>query len=324
MKVSVVIAAYNIEEYIERCLFSVINQTLKDIEIIVVNDGSKDGTLKKIEEIKSNDSRVKIIDQKNKGLVEARKSGLQLATSEYILFIDGDDWLELNCLELLYDKACSTNSDIVIYDAYQSYDDKRVAISTVSDDNLSNNWIENLFLGKVLPCIWSKFIRLEFIKMNCIQFPDNLSFAEDLALVSSLFLNNPKVNVLKQNLYNYYQRHDSITNKRSRKVLEINKAFSFVENQLTIKRVFDKYKKEFEYMIFMHMFDHWFLGEYVYDTDIGSILYNQYRSRKININNNHFILNQINSYKYGLRFRIRCYNKSYMVGKFYDSIRSEK
>ena len=129
MKVSIIIAAYNIDQYIERCINSIINQTLKDIEIIVVNDGSKDRTLDIIKDIASKDSRIKIIDKQNQGLIEARKSGMKIANGEYLLFVDGDDWLEIDTLEKLYKNAKSNNSDIVIYNAYNSYDNSKYKLN---------------------------------------------------------------------------------------------------------------------------------------------------------------------------------------------------
>ena len=99
MKVSVIIAAYNIEEYIERCIESVINQSEIEIEIIIVNDGSTDNTLNIIKKMSDLDERIIIINQKNQGLVEARKRGLKNANGKFILFLDGDDLLENNCVE---------------------------------------------------------------------------------------------------------------------------------------------------------------------------------------------------------------------------------
>ncbi|MDU4936124.1 MAG: glycosyltransferase family A protein, partial [Peptostreptococcaceae bacterium] len=102
MKVSIIIAAYNIEDYINRCLNSIVNQSFKDIEIIVVNDGSTDNTINIINNFAKNDVRIKVIDKKNGGLIEARKSGLARASGEYILFLDGDDWLHIEAIEKLY------------------------------------------------------------------------------------------------------------------------------------------------------------------------------------------------------------------------------
>lgn len=322
MKVSVIIAAYNIENYIKRCLLSIVNQTLKDIEVIVVNDGSTDTTLAKIKEIQSKYNIIKIVNQKNKGLIEARKSGLEIARGEYVLFVDGDDWLELNALELLYNNATNNKSDIVIYNAFSSFDDRKEKFNVIFDDNLhKNDYIKNLFLGKILPCIWSKFVKLEFIKSNNIKFPSNISFAEDLAAVASWFMYNPKISILKENLYNYYQRIDSITKKKSAKVLEVNKALSFIEDELIEKNIYSKYKKEFEYMVYKHLFETWFLKEYLNEENIGTKLYEQYKNRKINIKDNIIISKNINTYPISLRMRIKSYDKNYKYGKFYDNLR---
>ena len=94
-EVSVIIIAYNIEQYIEKCIKSVINQTFKEIEILIVNDGSTDKTLSIINEWALKDKRIKIINQVNKGAIEARKAGLDKCNGKYVLFVDGDDWLEL-------------------------------------------------------------------------------------------------------------------------------------------------------------------------------------------------------------------------------------
>ena len=152
MKASIIIAAYNIETYIRRCIISIINQTLKDIEIIVVNDGSTDNTLGIIKELYKLDNRIIIVNQENKGLIEARKSGLNIAKGEYILFVDGDDWLEINTLELLYNNAKENKSDIIIYNAFLSYDDRKEKFDVIFDSYIDeNDYIKNLYyLGSMI------------------------------------------------------------------------------------------------------------------------------------------------------------------------------
>ena len=117
-EVSVIIIAYNIEQYIEKCIKSVINQTFKEIEILIVNDGSTDKTLSIINEWALKDKRIKIINQVNKGAIEARKAGLDKCNGKYVLFVDGDDWLELNAIERLYNEIEQDQADIVVYNSY--------------------------------------------------------------------------------------------------------------------------------------------------------------------------------------------------------------
>jgi len=121
-KISLIVAAYNIEDYIERCVKSLINQTFTDIEIVIVNDGSTDGTLDKIKRVIKNDNRVKLINKKNEGVVAARKTGFINSTGEYILFIDGDDWLDVNTCQICNEKLIEDNYDILYYGYYMAYD----------------------------------------------------------------------------------------------------------------------------------------------------------------------------------------------------------
>ena len=113
-KVSVIIPVYNVEKYLSECLDSVVNQTLKDIEIICVNDGSPDGSAAILEEYAQKDNRIKVITQENRGLSEARNSGLKIASGEYIAFLDSDDYIDLKFFEQLYKRGIESNSDVVV------------------------------------------------------------------------------------------------------------------------------------------------------------------------------------------------------------------
>ena len=321
-KISVIVAAYNIEQYIERCLKSIINQTLNYIEIIVVNDGSTDNTLSKIKKIATYDNRIKVIDKINQGLIEARKSGLKQATGKYILFIDGDDWLEKEALNILYKKAEDDLADIVIYNAFDAYDngkkDKKIYKEFV---NSHSDYLKELFLSNLMPAIWSKLIRLEFIKSNNIEFPQDISYAEDLATSVSLFIKKPRISFISQSLYNYYKRHNSITNIISDKILEINTAIEFIEKKLKQEEIYYEYQKEFERMIYEHIFETRFLVINIGES-LHKKLYDQYINKKINIKNNEYILNIIQNYPIGLKVRVYLYLKNYIIGKIYDNFRN--
>ena len=114
VKVSVIVPAYNVEGYINDCLESLVNQTLKEIEIIVVNDGSTDRTSEIISKFSAKDSRMKIINQENQGLSAARNNGMQQATGEYIGFVDSDDYIDLDFYEKLYEAAKTNDADISV------------------------------------------------------------------------------------------------------------------------------------------------------------------------------------------------------------------
>ena len=112
-QISVVLPVYNVEEYLRQCLDSLANQTFEDFEVICVNDGSGDSSLSILEEYASEDERFKIISQENKGLSGARNTGMDYIKGKYTIFVDSDDWLELNALEKLYNKIIALDSDIL-------------------------------------------------------------------------------------------------------------------------------------------------------------------------------------------------------------------
>ena len=118
VKVSVVMPVYNVENYIEECLDSLINQTLKEIEIICVDDGSTDGTLKLLYKYEEADSRVKIIQQQNQYAGVARNNGMKHAVGEYIIFLDSDDFFEKTMLEKMYNEAKRTEADLVWWSGF--------------------------------------------------------------------------------------------------------------------------------------------------------------------------------------------------------------
>lgn len=111
MMISIIVPVYNSEKYIDRCLDSILNQTYKDLEIVLVNDGSNDQSLKILENYALRDTRIKVVNQENKGVAAARNTGLDNATGDYILYVDSDDWIENNMVERMVE--LSANADIV-------------------------------------------------------------------------------------------------------------------------------------------------------------------------------------------------------------------
>ena len=166
--VSIVIPVYNVEKYIEKCLLSVINQTYKNLEIIIVNDGTKDNSLKICEKIKQMDERVKIINQKNGGLSCARNTGIDNANGEYICFVDSDDFLENDFVEVLLNFAKEKNVDICACDFwYIDENDKKWTLKEKNDKMYSNiEAIKDILLDnqKTEVMTWNKIYKLDIFK----------------------------------------------------------------------------------------------------------------------------------------------------------------
>lgn len=114
--VSIIVPCYKVEQYLRQCVDSLINQTMKDIEIILVDDGSPDKSGEICDEYKAKDNRIKVIHKKNGGVSAARNDGLKVATGEYVVFVDSDDYVPVDAYELLYNKAIETSADMVIGD----------------------------------------------------------------------------------------------------------------------------------------------------------------------------------------------------------------
>ncbi len=321
IKVSVIIPAYNIEKYIEKCIKSILNQTLNSIEIIVINDGSTDNTLKKIKKFSDNNS-IKIIDKKNEGVVRVRECGLENSIGKYILFVDGDDWLEKNCIEELYNNAEANKSDVVLYNSYWSCEKGKRPVDTFNlKDNILEDPLRELFLGNIMPAIWAKFIKREFLITNEIQLPYGLAIAEDLAYVADVFMCRPKVNCISSNLYNYYSRSDSVTKTVDKRILDVDKALSLIQRKLKMKNMYNSYKYEFEKLAFQQLFIYRIYNSPKLEK-VNRVLYNLYKSRGIKIKRNNYILEDISKYNVGAKIRINIYVTNYNLGKIYDLCRN--
>lgn len=254
---SVIIPVYNTEQYIERCIESLINQTLNDIEIIIIDDGSTDKSLEIINSFKEKYSHMRVITQSNSGQGSARNAGINIAKGKYITFVDSDDWLEDRCLEELYSIAVNSEADIVIcnmkkvYDNYCRYDE----MPPFTKERLTRHeGIEEILKDKEIksyPC--AKLFRRELFVKNNILFPENMYY-EDLAIGIQLFYFSNKV--VLDNYYGYYylQRDDSSTRRIScRNVTDRLKALYMIKNFLSEKKIFIKYKKEFTRLCIFHM-----------------------------------------------------------------------
>ena len=319
IKASIVITAYNVESYIEKCIMSVINQTEKNIEIIIVNDGSTDCTLNKINILANYDKRIRIIDKKNEGVMKARYDGLEIAIGKYILFVDADDWIEKECIEQLYNNAECNNSDIVMYNSYIVTENDKKFISRINS-NKSDDYLKSILIGRTSQYLWDKFIKREFIINNKIPFKGDLNYAEDLFILANMYIYNPKISILNNALYNYLQREGSLTKKINEKVIDIDRALNYIEILLREKYKYFKYDKEFEMCVYLNLYIY-----IIIDSDITSkyrkSIYKVYKHKKINIKDNEYIKNYNKKYNFLGQIRIKIYDKSYMIGVLYDTFR---
>lgn len=318
--VSVIIAAYNVELYIDRCLDSIVQQTLKDIEIIVVNDGSTDKTLEKLLIYANKDNRIKIVDKKNEGLIEARKSGLEVSSGEFLMFVDADDWLDIRACEKLYKKAMELDLDILCYGLYHAFDD-RLEIKNIYDFKLARGeeYLNLVLLNKARANIVLQLLKREFLIRNNIIFPSDITYAEDLAITVTLACNEPIVGTLNEPLYYYYQRENSVTNKVSNKVFDVELAINSIRKELDQKGYMEKYYYEFEYLMFIHLYYHRVIAV-GYTGEIHKALYDKWKEKKLNIKNNKYYKEFISTMTIREKLKLILYNANYNLGNIYSVI----
>lgn len=249
MKVSVIVPVYNVEKYLDKCLNSLVNQTLKDIEIIVINDGSTDNSEKIIKKYQKKHKNIKYIKKNNGGVSEARNVGLEQATGEYIGFLDSDDWLEENMYEKLYNKAKKEDFDIVACDTQAIFPTKKTYISS----NIKNDYVKNTELMiDAYAVIWNKIYKKEIIKD--IKFKKDMNFCEDVEFLYMVYSKVKKIGVLKEPLHNYLQREGSLTYVYDEKLYKLIEAMDDVVEYYKKNKIYYKYKNELEYTYVRYLY----------------------------------------------------------------------
>ena len=244
-KVSIIVPVYNSEKYLKKCLDSLVSQALKDIEIILVNDGSTDNSLNIINNYLT-DKRVKLFNKENGGQASARNLGLLKSTSDYIIFIDSDDYVSKDMGEKLYDFIYHNNYDIVITDYYiVSNDKKYIKIINTKCGRISNK--EYL---QTAVCPWNKIYKKDFLLANNFKFPEGIIY-EDFASIPTLVKYNPKIGYLDKAFVNYVHSEASTmrTKEYKPKYEDIFKACHILYNSL----INTEYKEELEYLFIYHM-----------------------------------------------------------------------
>ena len=294
-KVSVIVPIYNTEKYLRQCLDSIINQTLKDIEIICVNDGSTDNSLNILNEYVKKDGRIKIIDlKKNGGLGNARNVALPHVTSEYVMFLDSDDWYELNACEMAYNQIIKNNNDLVFFDTYiykeetnEKYtNDKRIGKfrKYINQPQVRFSDIDEPFMS-FCEC-WFKIYKTSFLKDNNLYFEVGYAY-EDVNFYFNLILCNPVFSVIDTPLIVYRKRKGAITENSSywRDLL-------YVREKMYYKMLESKNEKYIDYYVISYIGSLTSHYKKFLKSDLFFELkyYNKIRKIFIKLNKNHNIM----------------------------------
>ena len=237
--ISVIIPVYNGEKYIKKCLDSVLNQSKKELEIIIVNDGSSDKTEEIIKEYK--DKRIKYFKNTNHGIGYSRNFGIEKSKSKYITFLDSDDYMDKDECKLLYEKTINDDLDICICDFYKVYDNslEEVNLGNFKNSSLKDN--PDIITENLNP--WGKLYNRKMLIDNNIRFVEDLKY-EDAPFVIEAFCNAKKIGKINKYLHYYVIHNNSETTVRDEKCFDIlkivDKIRNYTKNKEYLKDKIDK------------------------------------------------------------------------------------
>lgn len=256
-KVSIIIPCYNVEKYLDKCMQSVLAQTLSDIDIICINDGSTDNSLDLLNKYASSDSRITVVNKKNEGVGIARNTGLRLAQGEYVYFVDPDDWIvSSDVLDKIYNKAKSDNLDMLIFGGYScrtKNGHSRITKGGYSLKYLPKKYFSGVFsckdikddIFKFPPTSWTKLYKHEFLTQNNIQF-QTIPVGQDQLPFFHAMITAERIAVLDECLYCYRKdRPNSAMTEKKRKSFSPLYVIQGVENLLIKLDKIDEYKDIF-------------------------------------------------------------------------------
>ena len=248
--VSVIVPFYNVENYIEKCLETLVNQNLEDIEIILVNDGSKDRSKIIVDKfLKQYPEKIVYLEKENGGLSDARNYAIPHAKGEYIAFLDSDDYVEKTMYKDMYELAKKENSDMVECDFYWEYPDKN---KRKEDKGVIYNGKKEM-LEKVRVVAWNKLIKKEILEKSGVLFPKGLRY-EDVEFTYKLVPYLDKVSFLKKPCIHYIQREGSISKNQNERNKEIFQVLDNVIKFYKENNLYDEYKDELEYVYVRYAF----------------------------------------------------------------------
>lgn len=255
-KATVVVPVYNVEEYLEKCVESILAQTEEDFELLLVDDGSTDGSGSLCDRISQRDSRIQVIHQENQGLGGARNTGIKAASGDWILLVDSDDWIQPDTLEKTLEAGLREEADLVMF-GFRSVDEQGNTLQTFLEDAPKDRGItltERPDLLLMAPSACCRLYRRELLTRTGILFPPRVWY-EDMRTTPKLLAQARQVVFLDYVGYNYLSRTGSITkNQNADRNREILWAFDDLFSYFKDQGLFERYRQEFCYLALFHAY----------------------------------------------------------------------
>lgn len=300
-KITVIIPVYNVENYLRECLDSLAHQSLKDIEVIIVNDGSTDQSQSIIDEYTQRYSHFKCIQKKNGGLSDARNVAIPHALGEYISFIDSDDYVETDFCELMFTKAKETSALLTVCDIEVFFDNKSKNYTLKGLRNIKGKTtIQSAFLSPLFA--WNKLYHRSLFDDPFVRYPIGLWY-EDIPVTIPMFSKLEIIAYVDKSLIHYRQRETSIMgSKNADKLIDIFTILNLVYNDFRDRHQLEKYQDEIEYLFIEHLL---LYGAFRFYRSNKSELY---MSKAFEVMNTHFphwrknpYINEVGKYKIYLK-----------------------
>ncbi|MFZ2714671.1 MAG: glycosyltransferase family 2 protein [Streptococcus suis] len=234
--VSIIVPAYNVEKYIEKCLSSILKQTYTNIEVIVVDDGSTDNTGQLLDNISQKDSRVCVVHKKNAGVSAARNSGIEISTGEYLVFVDGDDYIASDYVEYMLSLIGNTGSEFCLSKRCYTKSGEKQTESEYIEKLQPEDATALLLSPDVIVGCWNKIFKRSFLVDNNLKFSTTLFYGEGLSFITTAAQLSNSVGVGNRKVY-YYRRNNeaSATTKFNiEKIYNGEKALENIRKQLII------------------------------------------------------------------------------------------
>lgn len=244
---SIIVPVYNVEKEIRKCLDSIKNQTYGDFEVLCVDDCGKDSSMDIVREYAQKDNRFKILTHEhNRGVSAARNTGLDNASGEYTMFVDSDDWLETNALEIIKDNFDKSKSEVIVFNIYNCYPDGKKEINDTTNFKKTQALLTENNLNTFIGVVWNRAYKTSLINDNHIRFPEGM-IIEDSDFTFKISMHLKSVFIIEDVLYNYlrnregsYTTEDAVNNRIKDEITVISNCWKYAKS-LGRERYYRKY-----------------------------------------------------------------------------------
>lgn len=244
---SIIVPVYNVEKEIRKCLDSIKNQTYGDFEVLCVDDCGKDSSMDIVREYAQKDNRFKILTHEhNRGVSAARNTGLDNASGEYTMFVDSDDWIETNALEIIKDNFDKSKSEVIVFNIYNCYPDGKKEINDTTNFKKTQALLTENNLNTFIGVVWNRAYKTSLINDNHIRFPEGM-IIEDSDFTFKISMHLKSVFIIEDVLYNYlrnregsYTTEDAVNNRIKDEITVISNCWRYAKS-LGRERYYRKY-----------------------------------------------------------------------------------